>query len=364
MRLRRGIGRGSRSGAKHVIRLPLATAVVGSIVVLCTAGWSAAEVRIVGPEEVRARYCREEGGVLVLVLPGFAPMELVTSTDDPAVANKGDGSFHPLDRGTVEDAIKGLAFPVDRVDAAVYVLPYPRRAGLESAASHGAILLAPGTLPVPATTVHAVVAHEFGHVVQRAFAPVGSPAWSAYLALRGLSLEISTSAAEGTSGPGFEGTHSEHPREIFAEDFRSLLGSELARGDGSLENATIGSPLAIDGLAQFLTDLPERARRTALAGAMATGRAVAAYPNPFRHAVTLSAAPALSIGAFPTERTIRIVDARGRVVRRAAVTPAVDGAATWRWDGTDDDGRTVVSGSYFAQVEGETGRATRVVFVR
>jgi len=359
MRLRRVIGRGSRSGASHANRLPLATALVSSIAVLCAAGGSAAEVRIVGAEEVRARYCREDGSRLYLVLPGLAAEELVTSTDDPAVANPGDGTFHPLDRGMVEAAVAGLDFPVDRVDAAVYVLPYPRRAGLESAASHGAILLAPGTLPVPATTVHAVVAHEFGHVVQYAFAPEGSPAWSAYLKLRGLVVDASTAEASGG-----DLVHADRPREIFAEDFRSLLGSDLASGDGSIENAFVAMPASIEGLAEFFTDLPERARRTALTAAFAAGRSVAAFPNPFRTAATLAAAPALAIGALPTERTFRIVDARGRVVRRESVPTSSNGAATWRWDGRGDGGVELAAGSYFVHVEGESGRATRIVFHR
>ena len=359
MRLRRAIGRGSRSGASHATYLPLATAFAGSFAVLCAAGGSAAEVRIIGAEEVRARYCREDGGRLYLTLPGFAPEELVTSTDDPAVANPGDGTFHPLDRGAVEAAIAGLDFPVARVDAAVYVLPYPRRAGLESAASHGAILLAPGTLPVPATTVHAVVAHEFGHVVQYAFAPEGSPAWSAYLKLRGLTVD--GSSAEGITG---DLAHVERPREIFAEDFRALLGTAEARGDGSVENAVLTAPSSIEGLAEFLGDLPERARRTALTAAFAVGRSVAAFPNPFRHGVTIAAAPALAIGALPVERSFRIVDARGRLVRRETVPVASDGTATWRWDGRGDGGAELASGSYFVQAEGESGRATRIVFHR
>ena len=293
------------------------------------------------------------------MLPGLAPEELITSTDDPAVANPGDGTFHPLDRGMVEAAIAGLDFPVDRVDAAVYVLPYPRRAGLESAASHGAILLAPGTLPVPATTVHAVVAHEFGHVVQYAFAPEGSPAWSTYLKLRGLTADASSAP-----GSASDLVHAERPREIFAEDFRALVGSDLARGDGSIENAFMAQPTTIEGLAEFIADLPARARRTALAGACAGGRSGAAFPNPFRHAGTIAAAPALAIGALPVERTFQIVDARGRVVRRESVPASSDGSATWRWDGRGEGGVELASGTYFVHTEGESGRATRIVFHR
>ena len=356
MRLRRAIGRGSRSGAWHASRLPLAVAIVGSVAALCAAGRSAAEVRIVGAEEVLDRFCSSQGGRLYLTLPGTLPQELITSTEDPAVAQKGDGEFHPLDRGAVEAAIRSLDFPVDRVDAAVYVLPYPRRAGLESAASHGAIFLAPGTSPVPATTVHSVVAHEFGHVVQRAFAPRGSSAWNDYLALRGLGDADATANA---STP-----HADRATEIFAEDFRALLGSELARGDGSVENPDVIAPVQLWGLDTFLRDLPERARRTALAGAFAGGRSIAAFPNPFRQAITLSAAPALAIGALPGVRTLRVLDVRGRVVRKESVPVAGDGSVTWRWDGHDDAGVRLAPGAYFVDAEGESGRATRIVLTR
>lgn len=358
MRLRRATGRVSRSGASHANRLPLAVAIVGSVAALCAAGRSAAEVRIVGADEVLDRFCSSQGGRLYLTLPGFLPQELITSTQDAAVTNPGDGEFHPLDRGAVEDALEALDFPVDRVDAAVYVLPYPRRAGLGSAASHGAIFLAPGTTPVPAATVHAVVAHEFGHVVQRALAPAGSPAWSDYLRLRGLSADEAD--AEGVWS---EAPHADRPGEIFAEDFRALLGGTLARGDGSVENVSLLTPTEVPGLAAFLRDLPERARRTAMAGAFASGRSIAAFPNPFRQAITLSAAPALAIGALPAARTIRVLDVRGRVVRRESVPVAGDGSIAWRWDGSDDAGVRVPAGSYFVNAEGESGRATRIVLV-
>lgn len=356
MRLRRAIGRGSRSGASHATRLPLAVAICGSIAVLCAAGRSAAEVRIVGAEEVLDRFCFSQGGRLYFSLPGSLPQELITSTEDAAVVQKGDGEFHPLDRGAVEDALRGLDFPVDRVDAAVYVLPYPRRAGLRSAASHGAIFLAPGTLPVAAATVHAVVAHEFGHVVQRELAPQGSPAWSEYLRLRGLGVDAAAAAADGP--------HAERPSEIFAEDFRALLGSPLARGDGSIENSTLLVPTQLTGLDAFLRDLPERARRTALAGAFATGRSIAAFPNPFRHSITLSAAPALAIGGLPGRRAMRVLDVRGRVVRRESVPVTGDGSLTWRWDGRDETGARLAAGTYFVNAEGESGRATRIVLTR
>ncbi len=240
-------------------------------------------------------------------MPGVAPQELVTRVDDPIIANRGDGSFHPVDPKFVADALGGIDFPVDQVDAVVYVLPYPRRAGLESAAGPGAILLAPGVRAVDEAQVHATVAHEFGHVVQYQFATVGSRAWAAYLKLRGLP----TSEGRSTS-------HADNPREIFAEDFRALCGSPLARTNGTIENAFLAAPQTIEGLAEFLLDLPDRARRVAT-----VGHTVAVYPNPFRIATTIQFTPragAANSTAAPV-RLIRIADVRGRIVRHESVPP-------------------------------------------
>src|SRR5687767_12432285 len=185
-----------------------------AVLALCAAP-AAAGVRVVGPEEVLARHCQWKSGLVWLTVPNLAPQELVTSIADPAVVNDGDGAFHPFDVAHVEAALASLAFPTDRLDVVVYVLPFPRRAGLESAALPGAILLAPGTLPVPSATAHAVVAHEFGHVIQYALAPEGSAAWARYMQMRGLA-----------GNPRYSefAAHADRPREIFAEDVRAVLG--------------------------------------------------------------------------------------------------------------------------------------------
>jgi hypothetical protein len=331
---------------RRLVRAPLAVAVlVGTL--LGGVAESRAAVRIVGPDEVLKRYCRAEGDRLRLVVPGVAPQELVTRVDDPIVANQGDGSFHPLDPVVVAQAIQGLTFPVDQVDAVVYVLPYPRRAGLESGAAPGALLLSPGVRPVPDATVHAVVAHEFGHVVQYQLATEGSAAWAAYAALRGLP----------TAGRDTDAlAHVGRPREIFAEDFRTLCGSPLARASGTAENAMMLPSQGIDGLAAFLLDLPERARRTALAS-----RNVAVYPNPFRSETTIVFNPRAG-STSAAAHNVRIFDVRGRIVRSDSVPAGSDGSATWRWDGRDQGGMKLAPGAYFLSNDG--GRAARIVLDR
>jgi hypothetical protein len=334
---------------RRLVRDPLAVAVMTGVL-MCGVGESRAGVRIVGPDEVLKRYCRAEGGQLRLVVPGVAPQELVTRVDDPIVANQGDGSFHPLDPEVVAQAINGMTFPVDQVDAVVYVLPFPRRAGLESGAAPGALLLAPGVRPVSDQAIHEIVAHEFGHVVQYQLATQGTAAWAAYAMMRGL-----PAAGRDTDVLA----HADRPRELFAEDFRALCGSPLARATGTTENALMAPPQSVEGLAEFLLDLPERARRTAL-----ESHTVAVYPNPFRSATTVVFSPragaALSTAA--PARNIRVMDVRGRLVRSDSVPTASDGSASWHWDGTDQRGVRLAPGAYFVSNDG--GRAARILLDR
>jgi len=334
--------------SRRPVRSPLAFVLAVSAV-MCGVGQVQAGVRIVGPGEVLKRYCRAEGDQLWLVVPGVAPQELVTRVDDPIIANRGDGSFHPVDPKFVADALGGIDFPVDQVDAVVYVLPYPRRAGLESAAGPGAILLAPGVRAVEEAQVHATVAHEFGHVVQYQFATVGSRAWTAYLNLRGLP----------TAGANTEAlSHADSPRELFAEDFHALHGSPLGRATGTVENAFMAPPQTVEGLADFLLDLPDRARRAAT-----EGHPVAVYPNPFRINTTIQFTPRAG-AAYSTAapaRLIRIVDVRGRIVRHESVPALGDGSASWRWDGNDDHGIRLAPGAYFLLSDREQGGAARIV---
>jgi hypothetical protein len=335
----------SRRSARALVIIAVAASAL-----LKGVGPTSAAVRIIGPDEVLKRYCRAEGGRLRLIVPGVAPQELVTRVDDPIVVNQGDGSFHPLDPDVVAQAIQGLAFPVDQVDAVVYVLPYPRRAGLESGAGPGAILLSPGVRPVADLTVHQIVAHEFGHVVQYQWATEGSAAWAAYAELRGL-----PAAGRDTDVLA----HADRPREVFAEDFRALFGSQLAQSTGMTENALLAPPSSVEGLASFLLDLPERARRTATAN-----HVVAVYPNPFRSATTVEFSPRAG-AAYSTAapaRNIRVLDVRGRIVRRDSVPAGGDGSATWRWDGTDQNGIRLAPGAYFVSEDG--GRAARIVLDR
>ena len=176
-------------------------------------------------------------GLLWLVLPGGARYELVTSVSDDVITNPGDGSFHPFDALEVRTALATVSYPLDDVVADVFILPYPRRADLGSAAGPGLILLSPGVYPLPSTQQHAEAVHELGHVVQHAHLPdADTDGWSRYRTLRGI---------EDTSVYYDEAEHADQPHEIFAEDFRALFGGALANTSGTIENAALTPPAEV-----------------------------------------------------------------------------------------------------------------------
>ncbi len=266
-----------------------------------------------------------------LVLPGGVRYELVTSTDDPAIANPGDGAFHPFDAGEVRASLDAARFPLAAVSAEIFILPYPRRLGLESAAGHGLILLSPGVRPLSAEHQHAELLHELGHVVQYALMPDGDvQRWNAYRSLRG----IGDPAVYGASS-----AHADRPHEIFAEDFRMLFGDPLATYSGSIENANLALPAGVAGLEPFMLDLAQSALPKP---------GLAAYPNPARGGVLFSRA-----GGAPVP--LDLFDAAGR--RIATLEPNGAGSVvSWSWDRSAAGGGRVAPGVVFARLRG--GAAT------
>src|ERR1051326_4937699 len=132
-------------------------------------GGAAAGFVIHDAAETLARYCeRDSAGTLWLALPDGARYELVTSVSDPAIANHGDGSFHPFDAAEVRAALAGVRYPLQGVSAEVFLLPYPRRGAMTSAGGAHRILLSPGVWPLDPERQHAEFTHELGHVVHRA----------------------------------------------------------------------------------------------------------------------------------------------------------------------------------------------------
>lgn len=301
---------------------------------------SVAGLTIHGPEETLRDFCVAEDGALWLVLPGGARHELVTSVTDPAIINRGDGSFHPFEEFEVGAAMAALRAPIAPVRAEVFLLPYPRRAGLESAAGPGLVLLSPGVRPLSREQQHAEFVHELGHLVHYARMPdVAVAEWARYRELRGITDEAVYSASA---------SHANRPHEIFAEDFRALIGGALANYSGTIENATLAPPATVGGLPDFMRSI---------AGASAPSATIplVCYPNPSRESVSF-------VRSGGGSESLEVYDLRGR--RVATLAPATSGSlVSWHWDGRDAQGAPVGAGVFFARPRAG-GAALRVTRVR
>ncbi len=305
---------------------------------------AAAPVRVAGivvhdAGETLRDFCHEQDGRLWLELPGGTRWELVTSTTDPVVTNPGDGEFHAFDSSEVDAALSLVRYPIRGLSAEVFILPFPRRASLESAAGAGLILLSPGVRPLSREHQHAELVHELGHVVQHAVLPDSDEqGWAEFMRIRGLSRDTYTA----------ESAHADRPHEIWAEDFRALFGGAAANSTGTIENATLSYSTQVAGLAEFMQSLAD-------ASAPAASARLTAAPVA-RGAVTFS-----RLGTSAS--VLDVFDAAGR--RLASVTPVVGGSSVaWTWNGEDASGRSVRGEMVFARARDAQGGAVRVVLAR
>ena len=170
----------------------------------------------------------------------FIPV--IIEISDPAIYNKGDGSFHPFEPQLVEAVLSALVHPSLRLSVHVYLLPYPRRTVVASATNGVEIFLCPHVLAIEPAVGAYIVTHELGHAFHNRFLPDQSEKWTEYRRLRGI-----------TDGSRFRETssHAYRPKEIFAEDFRVLFGGVDARMDGRIENTDLASPETVGGLKEF-----------------------------------------------------------------------------------------------------------------
>jgi hypothetical protein len=280
-------------------------------------------------------YCRWNGATLVFTVPGGSSWELVTSTTDPAITNPGDGSFHAFDAAEVRAALAGVRYPMARISADVFILPFPRRAGFESAAGPGLVLLSPGVRPLPTAQQHAEFTHELGHVVQYTLMPdADDAAWTGYRQIRGI-VDPNTFSAVGP--------HVTRPHEIFAEDFRALFGDAQATAAGTIENAELAYPTTVAGLATFVQDL-------AAAPAVTTPLAVAT--------VTRGTANFSRGGAGSA--VLDLYDVSGRRVASLAPMANANGC-TWSWDGRGASGAPVGAVVVFARARDGIGGTAKLV---
>ena len=284
-------------------------------------------------------YCRSEAGRLVLELPGGSRWELVTSPADPAIANHGDGAFHAFESAEVASALSQVRYTLGSVSAEVFILPYPRRASLESAAGPGLILLSPGVRALSREHQHAEFVHELGHVVQYALLPdADAQGWDAYASMRGLTPAVNSASA----------AHADRPHEIWAEDFRALFGGPSANSAGTIENAALAYPTQVAGLEQFMQSVAARA-------VPAGGQHLACAPL---------AHGAVTFSRFGTRSAVLdVFDAAGRRLASVEPSPGANGVA-WNWDGSDRSGQPVRSTVVFARARDGQGGTARVVLVR
>jgi hypothetical protein len=280
-------------------------------------------------------YCSWSGATLVFTVPGGDSWELVTSTSDPAITNPGDGSFHVFDSAEVRAAIAGVRFPLQRVSADVFILPFPRRDGLESAAGPGLILLSPGVRTLPVSQQHAEFTHELGHVVQYALMPDEDAAsWATYRQMRGI-VDPGTFSAVGP--------HGSRPHEIFAEDFRALFGDAQATVAGTIENSALAYPTSVSGLAAFVQGLANAPVVVTPITVSSVAHGTARFSRGGAGAAVLD-----------------LFDVGGR--RVASLAPMVNtSGCAWSWDGHGAAGARVGAAVVFARARDGIGGTAKLV---
>jgi hypothetical protein len=299
--------------------------IIFTLILLALATPSVAAITIRTAQDVLDHHTLRQEDRLFVVGPDGSRWELVTDINDPVILNRGAGEFFPVDPAHVQGALDALTYPVEGIQVDIFILPYPRRNLLPSSAENHVIYLSPGVMPVSENKVHSVLAHEMGHVVHRTYLPDHDvDAWEAYQALRG--IENTTIYHGGAA-------HRDRPREIFAEDFRTLFGGTLANYSGTIENQEILFPTAVAGLETFMRSLAE----PSLVG---TVRQLRVYPNPTRANVNLalSGEPGFPEGGLVV---LSVFDVQGRLVARKGL------ASDYRWDGHLENGAPAPPGLYF-----------------
>ncbi len=328
----------SRAPLVALLSLAIASAVLSGVSPAdeLNAGSAARGLTIHGPEETLRQYCASDSeGRLWFRLPSGASFELITSIHDPAISNPGDGAFHPFDEAEVRAALGAVRFPLGAIHVDIFILPFPRRRGMESAAGSELILLSPGVRPLSREHQHAELVHELGHVVQYAMMPdTDAHAWQVYRDLRSISDASVDSAGA---------VHANRPHEIFAEDFRALFGDPLATATGTIENSSLQPPARVQGLEQFFLGLSESGQPLVR---------LVGYPNP-SHGRLRFARPGTHLV------TLDVFDPAGR--RVAILEPvSIADRTEWNWDGRDAGGRPVGPGVLWARPHEPGSTALRI----
>jgi hypothetical protein len=294
-----------------------------------------AALEIVGPREVEERYIHRFGASVYLVVDG-RQWDLITDPHSPLVSSLGDGSFHPMRRGLVRDAIEDVQSEGVSLHGKILILPYPRQTTLKSSCEGNTIFLSPGIREVVPEHVHATVAHEIGHLLQHQRLRRTGAAWATYLDRRGLNEDLYHAGA----------AHRDRPSEIFAEDFRFFFGGALATTSGRIENPDLPLPNEIPGFEDWFRGVLARPSH----GLLDTSDArPAIFPNPYRathdDALRVRFHAAAHAGASHAD----IFDVTGRLVRTVPGEVAETTSVEFRWNGRDASGRNLASGIYFVR---------------
>jgi hypothetical protein len=300
------------------------------------------EVALFDSDELESRL-EWMDGVPTIPLEDGRYIRVIDDINDPAIYNKGDGSFHPFEAEEVIEVLKGLTHPNLRIRVLVYLLPYPRRGLLLSSTTDNVVFLSPHVLDIPPEVCAYIVAHEIGHVFHNAYMPDGSGLWGTYRRIRGIT---------DTEKYSDTGAHAYRPREIFAEDFRVLFGGPVAAFGGQIENPELDPPLAVPGLRSFMGKIG------GTAVALYPKVRASSYPNPFNPETQIRIVlPEEMVRAHETV-TVRIYDVRGALVRELYSDVPFNGSLYVRWDGRDHFGNAVASANYFALIDAGGSRTT------
>jgi hypothetical protein len=289
---------------------------------LLTAGLAGGEEVQVGRltvyscEEV-GRFCFREGSSRYIEFPGTQRWALL----------EGESLYRPMPVGEVAEALGQISFPLQTLDGDIVILPVPRRDMVESTAEGTVVFLSPGRVDYPREHIHYTVTHEMGHVLHHVLMPDSrEDLWKEYARLRGIDWQRAREAQD----------HASRLHEIFAEDFRVLFGSDLARCGTGVENHDISPPGEVPGLREFFLSLLDQWQGKVR---------IYASPNPFRGQVLIKG---ICVGDDVHLDDVTIFDTQGRVIH--TIRASALGRGEIIWDAKNSSGLTVAPGVYFMAI--------------
>jgi hypothetical protein len=125
----------------------------------------------------------------------------------------------------------------------------------------------------------------------------------------------------------------------------------------STTNVTVTSNDATNGTATITAQLNREGDLTAVDGdTPAAFGLVGAMPNPFNPMTTLR-----FVLAEPARATLAIYDVQGRLVRTLVDSSLPAGQGEARWNGQDNQGQGVASGTYFARLNAGTQTSVKTL---